>query len=318
MKKCLLIFTAILLFASAPALVWGFNFSSGFPGLWKGGMFGEARSCDPYSGSRIGSFYVGWEESRDGFVFAASTEGIGLFFDITDLEHRTPLRGLWLGLSKEISLWRNCGVMVSGWYLISSGVSELESINHGTVFDRTWDAKADWGFLEALATFGCGGGSLLAGFRYDHFSTRFTNPFNLFGIESLVTDRADATANSYIPLVGVQWRNIGATSSLTVRAVGFPVIPGNINYLQSFVGALALEATSHYKNSSFLEVFAEYAWKFGPADIGVFGRYNATHIKSDATFNFIVPGGVIAASKTYSVGINRNSWTLGGQLALAF
>jgi len=316
MKKCSFVFAAIL-FASAPALVWGFDFSGGFPGLWKEGMLAGARSCDPYCGSRMGSFYVGREESGNGFEFAANTKGISLFFGVTDLEHRTPLRGLWLGVSKEISLRRDCGVVVSGWYLIPRGVSELETFNT-PIFNRTWDAKAEWGFLEALATFGHGGCSLLAGFRYDHFGTRFVNPFNLFGIESLVTDRTDVTANSYIPLVGIQWRFIGATSSLTVRAVGFPVIPGNLRYIQSFVGALALETTGHYKNSSFLEVFAEYAWKFGPADIGVFWRYNNTHITSDATFNFIVPGGIIAASETFSFGINRNSWTLGGQLDLAF
>jgi hypothetical protein len=305
MRKVSVALVTIFLIASAPALVWGF-FGSGFSGLWPGAWFQETGNWGPTYGLFSGSRYIGWEESGpNGFVLSASGKDVG---ELGDLIHRMPLRGLWWGASQEISLSRNCGLELSGWYLSPKSVTETEFENHYTV-DKTWDAKPQWGFLEALAIFGHEGMSLIAGFRYDHFSARFTNGPDIGNI-------ADVTANSYIPIVGAQCRYGGATSRLTFRAIGFPVIPGNFSYLEPFGSANSYIATGHYDNGYFLEIFAEYAWKYGPVDIGIFGRYNGTRIKSNATMtgNF---GGVIT-TETWSVGIYRNSITVGGQVGLTF
>lgn len=314
MKRSSVVVFGILVIAFAPALVWGF-FGAGLPGFWPGGMFGGTGNCDPYYGRCSDAFYVGWE-ATPGFDFSLSSQGIPAGGGQIAIGHRPPLRGVWLGASQEIFVSRNCGLVVSGWYLLPSSGTEVEPFDFGGggLGSRTWDAKAEWGFVDALATLGCRGGVLLAGFRYDHFSTRFNNPFS-FTVRSNPADQADLTANSYMPLVGVQYKYNGATSSLTVRAVGFPVIPGNFSYAETLGSIHRVEATGNYKNSSFLEVFAEYAWKFGMADIAVFGRYNNTHITSDAHFDEI---GEPPMPSTWSAGINRNSWTIGGQLGLAF
>ena len=265
MRKLSVILVAIFLMAFAPALVWGF-FGTRFSGLWPGARFDRAGNWG--YGLGAGSFYIGGEESSpNGFVLSASGKSVA---EVANFVHRMPLRGVWLGASQGISLWRNCGLEVSGWSLVPKSVTETEFYNDYTQA-TTWDAKPQWGFVEALATFGYGGMSLIAGFRYDHFSARFTNAVeSTFGSE--VDNIADVTANSYIPIVGAQCRYSSATSRLIVRTVGFPVIPGDFSYVEPTGSTTSLIATGHYNNSYFLEIFAEYAWKFGPADIGIFGR----------------------------------------------
>lgn len=311
-RKLSVTFVIIILIASAPALAWGF-FGSGFSGLWPGAWFQGIGNAGLTYERVAGSRYIGWEESSpNGFVLSASGKSVA---EVANFVHRAPLRGVWWGASQGISLWRNCGLELSGWYLTPKSVTETEFYNDYTQSTTWGDVKPEWGFLEALATFGYGGMSLIAGFRYDHFSVRFSDTVDsTYGTN--IANIADMTANSYIPIVGVQCRYDGVTSRLTVRTVGFPVIPGNFSYLEPTGSNTSLIATGNYNNSYFLEVFAEYAWKFGPADIGIFGRYNGTRIKSNATTTGNL-GGVIS-TETWSFGINRNSITVGGQLGLTF
>ena len=235
--------------------------------------------------------------------------------EVANFVHRMPLRGVWWGASQGISLSRNCGLELSGWYLTPKSVTETEFYNDYTQATTWEDAKPQWGFLDALATFGYGGMSLIAGFRYDHFSVRFKSAVNsTFGSD--MANIADVTANSYIPIAGAQYRYSGATSRLTVRTVGFPVIPGNFSYLEPTGSSTSLIANGAYNHSYFLEVFAEYAWKYGPVDIGIFGRYNGTRIKSNATTTGNLFG--VISMETWSFQLDRNSITVGGQVGLTF
>ena len=164
MRKLSVILVAIFLMAFAPALVWGF-FGTRFSGLWPGARFDRAGNWG--YGLGAGSFYIGGEESSpNGFVLSASGKSVA---EVANFVHRMPLRGVWLGHPKGFRSGEIVVLKLSGWFpRTPKSVTETEFYNDYTQA-TTWDAKPQWGFVEALATFGYGGMSLIAGFRYRSF-----------------------------------------------------------------------------------------------------------------------------------------------------
>jgi hypothetical protein len=248
-------------------------------------------------------------ENREGTEISADTTGIALL-GANSVKHKYPERGLWLGLTASGCLSDSISFIGSGWYLVPSKDNEIEVFNFGTA-SRNFDTDLQWWYVDGLFAVGKQL-SLLAGFRFDRYSNKFKNPSNAIGVGTNPNDTADVNSDGWIPLVGTQYAYSDATTNLTVRAVGFPVLLGTVKYRESFGGATALEGKGNWTRGYFLEIFGEYAKKFGPGNIGVFGRFNATEGKSSA--NFDAPG----VSSGYDISLRRLTWTVGGSVGLGF
>ena len=107
---------------------------------------------------------------------------------------------------------------------------------------RTWNTRPEWWYLDAAATCAfCTPFKVMAGFRYEHFSVRFDNPSDNFGIVSTTGDEADLTINSYLPFVGLQTTVGGPASNVYVRFIGFPWAPGDVTHSETGISGTRLE-----------------------------------------------------------------------------
>ena len=191
MKKLLFVAVAFALLISAPAV----SFSQGFS-LLPGGLFGGTRTCgDDYGVRGLDplSFYVGWGTDVGNPRFTFDSGGGG----VSSLSHRWPLRGLWLGVAEKLNVTEKCGINVEAWWLIpSTAAGTEESVVGTTTFvavptpgigffvtiptpvSVNWNTRPDWWYIDGRLACSCGGRNfnVLAGFRYDHFSTRFETP----------------------------------------------------------------------------------------------------------------------------------------------
>jgi hypothetical protein len=313
MKRVAILFLVAVVFALAPAAVNAQGlFGSGLPSF--GGFLGGPSGC----GEKLGpssnlELYVGWMEDRNGTSINVDTTGIFLG-GVGSVRHQFANRGLWLGLSDTISLSDSLSFIASGWYLVPSNSNSLEQYN-GNVARRTWDTDARWWYVDGLFAVGLPGGfNILAGLRYDYYTIRFKNPFDVAGVASFPSDTADATSEGWIPLIGAQYSQSGSAGSLVVRAVGVPTLLGNIRYNQTFQGFARAEARGNYDNGYFLEFFAEYSKSFGPGSVGVFGRWNGTQGNSNVDFQILG----FAGNETWRLSVHRNAWTVGGSFSLNF
>ena len=228
MKRVAVLCVGILVLAFVPTVVSAQGWLPGLPAFG-----GGPGACGP-AGPRLFeplTFYVGWMETvqKAGWSFADPNPG-GLFGG----KHNFDVSGLWLGLEQKINLTETCGVDLDGWVLIPSNRrgSELEAgvatvvVGGGPTTTtiavpggRTWNTRAEWWYLDAAATCAfCTPFKAIAGFRYEHFSVRFDNPSDNFGIVSTTGDEADLTINSYLPFVGLQ-TTVGGPASNVMRQV---------------------------------------------------------------------------------------------------
>jgi hypothetical protein len=316
MKRIVILLLSVLALALTPTIGFSQGLFGGIPGLPSFGGFlggpgacGE-KSCAPAPGP---TFYVGWMEDRDGTSFTANSDvALG---GVLSLEHGYANRGLWLGLGQVVPIKDRFAFLASGWYLIPSNDNSRE-IYTGIVGERTWDTETQWWFVDGLFAVGAPGGfSILAGLRYDYFTTTFKNPRNVVGIPGLPTDQADVITQNWIPLVGTQMSYAGSFGNLTVRAVGVPTLVGNVRYKQTLGAAASrIEAKGNYNSGYFLEFFGEYSKSFGSAGVGIFGRWNMAEGEAKLSTDLIGLGG----SQDFDLALHRNSWTLGGSFSLAF
>jgi hypothetical protein len=286
------------------------------------------------------SVYVGYEirQGKDrkplnfGLDFARSfgIDSVSLDFSSQrNIDFSDP-GGLWLGISNYCQLSDRVGIMASGWYLFpSSGdAEERNNIGLGISFDETslgiqfglrkiWNTTRSWGWLDAMAVLGspCGM-NLMAGFRWDSFTVRLTDPRLVVGGVTLpLFGEADLTLNSYIPLIGTQYCCGGPCCGLLVRVVGFPWVPGNLRYGETDILGLRLQANGNYDRGRFLEVFSEYSRKCGDNGcLGFFARWNYLEVRSHAKVEILPP--IITAVDIS--GPIRTSWTVGGKATLNF
>jgi hypothetical protein len=253
---------------------------------------------------------------------SASTDNIALL-GATDLTHRYGIEGVWLGLSQSVPLTETFSILGSAWYLIpeSGGSQEsVETYNNNPALGRIWSTQNEWWYVDGLLAISTrGGGALLAGLRYDYFTTKFRDPRLPSGVLSLGSDQADLISYNVIPLVGLQWSCQSTVSNLTVRAVGIPTLAGSVKYLQPFAGFSSIEARGNWKNGYFFELFGEanYAFLGKNSRAGIFVRYNAAHGDVDLDIDAQTIG-VLVANETFHTGFTRNTWTLGANLSLDF
>ena len=308
-------------FASAQGL-----FGAGLPGFPSfGGFLGGSYTCGGNVFPKVAApeFYVGWMDGP-GTSFGVDTDSVG-FAGITKLRQSYRNRGVWLGLADTVALTDCVSFMASGWYLIPSNTVSRQTFNDGGpgfgLTGRSWNTDNQWWWVDGLFVFGpcCGPASFLVGLRYDYFTTRFQDePFD----PTMPTptpppvdgDQADVISQAVIPLIGVQAGYEGANYRMLARAVGFFTALGSVKYNETILAGNRLQATGNYTSGAFLELFAEYARKFGGGEAGVFCRYDYLQGYSNLNVDFLPTGG----SQSFRLGLTRNVWTIGGSFALNF
>ena len=216
-----------------------------------------------------------------------------------------PLRGFWLGASKDISLGDGFGALISGSVFFprrSAGTWRDEPLT------RTFDFEIpsyDWWSIDGLAKCSVAGDAeVLAGFRWDHTSTRVKYSDN--------TDD-DYILNAYLPLIGMQLNKRFSDCSMLLRCVGSPWVGGRLKY--HFWDNLGYAEFGDFRvnNGYFLEFFADCSMRIaGALSVGGFAKWNYLHIKSDEQS--------LSGSTTEPVSwaVDIRSWTFGASLACAF
>jgi hypothetical protein len=336
MKKGLILLGALVVVASFTVA----SQAQGLSGIWPGrAPTMEASPCDPVCPLFDPPvFYVGWMESSTTTINFDATAGGG---------QRWLLSGLWLGLAERINLNCNAGVDLDGWLLIPSNRKggESETINETipvltttvttdsagvphvtttttsvttpTPFNRTWDTRPDWWYLDAAANFACCTGlKALAGFRYEHFSTNFKNPSPVFGLTTTPDDTADLTVNSYLPYVGLQSSIGGPGSKVSLRVIGFPIAPASVTFSETGLFGVnsRVQASGNWSRSHFMEVFAEGNRMFSSdMGVGAFFRWNLLYGKGSLATEILPAVGSIDDPKA---SFNRNTYTFGASFTL--
>jgi len=287
--------------ANAPVLgFFGTDGISGIPSFssnWGRGVCDT--KCDPGRGLMAApTLYVGWLEHRKGSTWALKRS------DETGTAS-WPLKGLWLGISKDVACDRGFGLILSGSVFIprkSAGAWFTQPLTSTFDFDIP---SYEWWSADGLAKFRVAGDvDLLAGLRWDHTSTRVSYIDN--------TDD-DYILNTYVPLFGLQVHQQSSNGSLLVRFVGSPWIAGRLRY-HFWTGATYTEfGDFNVINGYFMELLADYSVKvMGDLSVGVFARGNALHLN---TAEKGLSGGT---TEPISWTVDIRSWTLGGTMSLAF
>ncbi|MBI4966434.1 MAG: hypothetical protein HY913_24350 [Desulfomonile tiedjei] len=333
MKKGLFLFIALLILTGAASVHAQGLLGYGLPGAPQfpaSGAGAYGYSTTPFLAPP--TFYIGWMESYKNTTFRFDGSNLG--------SARWPAAGLWLGLEEKINVSESCGVAVDGWILVptnrrSGGAEPLTTV----VFDTsgipistttslgsgTWDTRNDWWYVDAMGYCGCSKTfAVLAGFRYEHFSTRFRDPkafeqitIDFNGGTATTSDPdagADFTVNSYQPYVGVQYFLGGPTGSINIRLLGFPYVPADVNWLLTGGGA-SITSKGNLKDSYFFELFAQAERNiFGNANIGGFFRWNLLHGRTSLHTEVLPAIGSIDNVGSF----DRNTLTFGGSFSLNF
>jgi hypothetical protein len=242
--------------------------------------------------------YFGWTEHAKGSIWALNRQ-------TSTGTAAWPLRGFWLGASKDLTLGDGFGVLISGSVFFPRRSAGTWREEPGP---RTFDFQIpqyDWWTLDGLAA--CritGATSLLAGFRWDHTSTRVNYSDNTFD---------DYVLNAYLPLIGMQLTKRSPNCSMLVRCVGSPWVGGQLKY--HFWGDPATAEFGDFRvnNSYFLEFFADCSMMIaGDLSVGGFVKWNYLHIKTGKQN--------LSGSTTEPVHwvVDVRSWTFGGTLSCAF
>ena len=293
----------------------GFPGASYLDGFWRGAVLGCGSRGWPGGGPTV---YVGGSaDYANGTSYGLATRGVAVAGLISS-QNSYSNRGIWLGVTLPIDLGQRLGVSATAWTLLRTGaLDSSEGLGFAT---RQWDVDPRWSFVDGLAIFRCGYGcNIIGGLRYDHDTVAFNNPVVTSGaVASAITDQADLNTENWIPLIGTQYENNSYLGSLIFRAVGFPAVGGNVRWSEDFAApTFVFKGSGNYRRGYFTELFMEYSKKFGPGQLGLFGRWNVFHAESTLTVNRVA-GGAVIATESYDFSLNRSSWTLGGSVSLAF
>jgi hypothetical protein len=321
MKRVAVLFLAILILGLVPTLASAQGFLPGLPSF--GGLFsGPARCGDSYAPGLPGpTFYAGWGFSDRLTSFGVGAEGVGVL-NLFEESRRYDPKGVWLGLSLPLPLSDRLSIIASGWYMIPGSSGNGYATYNNSDLSRTWSTSSEWWFVDGLLAFSCGSGfSVLAGARYDSFTTHFKNPNTENFIGGLNSDTADLISQNVIPLVGLQVTSNSARSNLLVRAVGIPALVGTVKYNETFGGVERLKTSANWSGGWFLELFGEATTKAftGDSSIGAFFRWNWAHGNANLDGDGLAyyANGVFQ-NDTFKLGFNRSNITVGGSLKLDF
>ena len=146
--------------------------------------------------------------------------------------------------------------------------------------------------MDGLAIFRCGYGcNVLGGLRYDHHTIAFNNPVVTSGfVASAPTDQADVNTENWIPLIGTQYREQQLFGKPRIQGGRIPGLGGECDSEDFSAPTFVFKGSSNYRRGYFMELFMEYSKKFGPGQLGLFGRWNVFHAESTLTVDRVAGG----------------------------
>ena len=289
----------------------------------------------PVSSSSPLRFYVGWLEATPGATWHFDPQND---VSLTVGEHHWRPAGVWIGVVKPLEIGERWGFSADAWFLIPVNYRAREadvSVRSFLISDpdtesdilirtidpitRRWDVYTDWWYVDGELVWKYSGlFSVLGGFRYEHFSTRFRNPSDVPGLVLSSQDTADITVNSYMPYIGVQHKYDSPTTMLSVRAIGFPFVPADLEHLETGEAGLGYRTESkrgRFTSSYFAELAAEYAVRvFGDSQVGAFVRWNL--LEGRGLIPVEIPR--IGFSQENLFSFHRNTLSFGGSFTLNF
>jgi hypothetical protein len=304
MRRLCLILVAIMILWSVPAaiLAQGFFGTGGTSGIG-GPPFPFATSAARADGTGSGltsmpTLYAGWLEHPRGATWSLQRQN-------STGTAPWPLKGFWFGASKDVTFFGGLGVIASGGIFVpwrADGTWYQSPVGSSFAFEIP---QYNWGNIDGLVKCSVTGPfEILAGFRWDHVSTRVNYSDN---------SSDDYILNSYMPLIGAQFNQRWPGGSLTFRIVGSPVVRGQMSY--NFWDRLGYGESGDFpiKESLFLEILADYQVKLASdVSVGVFGKWNALQVRTDTE--------QLTGSTTEAVSwtVNLQSWTFGVDTAVYF
>jgi hypothetical protein len=129
-------------------------------------------------------------------------------------------------------------------------------------------------------------------------------------------ERGDVTVNSYIPYVGFEYKCKGAANYFCLRTIGFPWVPADVQYNETFTGPIRATANTNFnRRGYFFEFFGECGMNvYAGTSLGAFFRWNYLDGRGDINTNFAPAGTSTGDQFTF----DRNTITFGGKCALPF
>lgn len=184
---------------------------------------------------------------------------------------------------------------------------------------RTWKPNTQWYTIDVAAS-RCGWStfSLIGGFRYDSFSTSFSNPMALsvLGVNTSAAEEAELVLTSYIPYLG----GVATWGPVTARLIGFPWVQGNVAYNET-VASFRGQSTGNYRNSYFFEASAEVGGQMGVVHLSGFATYTVLHAVGDLDVSFGGSPSIflpVFQPSTFGFGLDRQNWIAGGKAVVGF
>jgi hypothetical protein len=245
------------------------------------------------------TLYFGWLNHPTGSVWALQRQN-------STGTAQWPLKGFWLGATKDITLDGGFGLLVSGGVFLprraeGSWVRSPDSATFGFEIP-----SYEWWNLDGMAKIPISGNfDLLCGVRWDHKSTR---------VDYTDNTSDDYILNSYIPLIGAQFNQRFSNGALLVRVVGSPIARGRMKYnfwtRSNYAEYGDFDINS---GSSFLEVLADYRVKVGSElFVGGFAKWNSQQVR---TGHKDLSG---STNESVSWAVDIRSWTVGADVSLDF
>ena len=93
---------------------------------------------------------------------------------------------------------------------------------------------------------------------------------------------------------------------------------GNVVYRDTIDGQGRLDATGTYRNSYFMETFAEFRRQIGAVHLSAFAAYTLLHAVGEFDVSFLSLPGFAAQVASYTFGIDRQNWIVGGKAVIGF
>lgn len=243
---------------------------------------------------------------------AAFTQLNGRQTNALKKEHIVSLAGMLVEARGYTPLREGFHLLLAGSAFLPISTPPLHETGDG--HDKVtpdWETACRWFTVEAdLVRPICGPCSLMAGFRYDFFSSQFAyeppqNPF-----ESRLQE-TEVTAKGFVPFFGL---TLG-TADLQVRLRGFPWVGGGVNYRERISGFIPQDRdySGDYSEALFLEMDCRYLFGLGGAKVGLFLKWQ--YIRATAR---LTGGHRPHDMHDVDLRFRRPTWLLGGTLAMSF
>ncbi len=232
---------------------------------------------------------------------------------------------LQLGVSLPATVGNMGIVTISGALAIPStgnGAERSFRFSTGQLRNRReWDSDTYYANLQGLCSFPIFGDfSVLGGFRWSNWQTSYKNHSNPIRISRYAeTDTGDVTVNNYLPFVGVMIEQGG----LSVGAIGFPVVLGDIQSRWSDEPHDLLKFSGEFSEGYFLETFLEYGVSMAnlledsDVSFGIIFKISTLRAKTTVDLNRIRDF-TLRPVQPYDLVLQRKLITLGANATLNF